>query len=739
MKLFGIDFPAAHSSEDPLRIAVAELKGKNEIIVQRIEILDSKEEFETFLNQEGPWFAGIDIPFGLPWSFWNHISVEDDWRSRIQALVQTDPDDLQRKAKKYQARGNHNPKDFLRVTEEVSSLDVPSVKQFLHSISNMIAGMPFLLNANLSLIPVNMSDSSKQIIETCPGLIADEIIELLEEFKESSTNQINFDKFFSNGGMHEKLESIFEFKISFDDQAITDIRTLFANGNMDCIFSLLQASWSAISGSPTYGFSGLDHPVAKIEGRFALPKLISRTREKINFLQDHDHYLLDQIKALSEIGQSLSGQLKLPVLLETIVKEARNLTRADGGTLYILENGVLEFKIVQNDSLSINMGCSHGDPLPFKPLEMCESNVSAFVAMQRTTVKIDDLQNSKEFDFTGPMEFDASYGYHTQSMLVVPMRDYQDEVIGVLQLLNSKNAKSNEVEPFSEHDQRLVESLASQAAIAISNAYLVADLQKANEDLIHARDKALDASRAKSHFLANMSHELRTPMNAVIGYSEMLIEDAVDQGLDDFESDLNKINTAGKHLLNLINQVLDLSKIESGKMEVYLEVFKLSDLIQEVIYTIQPLAEQGNNELIIECDGDLDTMKADVTKVRQILFNLLGNACKFTKNGKISLEITLFKTSTIPWIRYRVIDTGIGISPYDTRKLFSDFTQVDPSTTRKFGGTGLGLAICRRFSRMMGGDVTVSSKPDVGSTFTLELPMEVKPVDHPRRRFSDIT
>jgi signal transduction histidine kinase len=284
-----------------------------------------------------------------------------------------------------------------------------------------------------------------------------------------------------------------------------------------------------------------------------------------------------------------------------------------------------------------------------------------------------------------------------------------------------------------------VESLASQAAIAISNAYLVADLQKANEDLIHARDKALDASRAKSHFLANMSHELRTPMNAVIGYSEMLIEDAVDQGLDDFESDLNKINTAGKHLLNLINQVLDLSKIESGKMEVYLEVFKLSDLIQEVIYTIQPLAEQGNNELIIECDGDLDTMKADVTKVRQILFNLLGNACKFTKNGKISLEITLFKTSTIPWIRYRVIDTGIGISPYDTRKLFSDFTQVDPSTTRKFGGTGLGLAICRRFSRMMGGDVTVSSKPDVGSTFTLELPMEVKPVDHPRRRFSDIT
>ena len=634
MKLFGIDFPAAISSEHPLKIAVADLTNSNEIVVHRIETLDSKKKFETFLGQEGPWFAGIDIPFGLPWSFWNQISAEEDWRSRIQVLVQTDMGDLKQKADEYLAQNNYNPNAFLRMTEEIFGSDIPSEEKFLQSISNMKEAIPFLLNANLSLIPVYMTDSSKQVIETSPHLIAEEVFELLDDCKYTRPDQINLERFFSDRGIHEKLEFIIECKISFDDLAIKDMRTLFTKGNMDCLFSLMQAGWAAKQGKSAIAFSALDHPVAKIEGQFTLPKFLSRPRERIHHLQDHDQYLLDQIKRLSEIGQSLSGQLKLPLLLETIVTEARNLTRADGGTLYILEDGVLEFKIVQNDSLSINIGCGQGDPLPFKPVEMKESNVSAYVAMKGTTVKIDDLCYSKGFDFTGPREFDSKYNYHTKSMLVVPMRDYQNEVIGVLQLLNSKNAKSHAVEPFSQHDQRLVESLASQAAIAISNAFLVADLKKANHELIYARDKALDANRAKSNFLANMSHELRTPMNAVIGYSEMLIEDAADQGLEDFESDLHKINGAGKHLLNLINQVLDLSKIESGKMEIYLEVFKISDLVQDVLATIQPLAEKGNNQLIIECHDELETMKADITKVTQILFNLLGNACKFTKNGK---------------------------------------------------------------------------------------------------------
>jgi len=742
MKLFGIDFQAAFSSESPLtlNIAVADLSDSNEIIVHRIGSLNSKKKFEAFLMQEGPWFAGINIPFGLPWNFWNHISDEEDWRSRIQALVQIDINDLKQMTDEYLSKNNCNPNAFLRMTEEISGFDDLSQGNFLRSISNMIEAIPFLLNANLSLIPVCMTNSSKQVIETSPGLIAEEIFDLLNDREDSRSDHINLENFFSNRGVHEKLESIFECKISFDDLAIKDMRTLFAEeGNMNCLFSLMQAGWAAQYGKSSSGFSGLDHPVAKIEGQFALPKYLSRPRDKIHNLQDHDQYLLDQIKRLSEIGQALSGQLELPVLLETIVKEARNLTRADGGTLYILEDGALEFKIVQNDTLSINIRCSKDDRLPFLPVQLKESNVSGYVAMKGTTVKIDDLYNSKGFDFTGPKEFDSKNDYQTKSMLVVPMRDYQNEVIGVLQLLNSKNAKSQEVEAFSKHDQRLVESLASQAAIAISNASLVADLQKANYELIFARDKALDASRAKTNFLANMSHELRTPMNAVIGYSEMLIEDAIEQGLADFESDLSKINFAGKQLLTLINQVLDLSKIESGKMELYLEVIKISDLIHEVISTIQPLAAKDNNQLIIECHENVDTMIADITKVRQILFNLMSNACKFTKNGKITLDISKFEKNQSIWIRFRVIDTGIGISHYETKKLFSDFTQVDPSTTRKFGGTGLGLAICRRFSRMMGGDVTVSSKPDVGSAFTLELPIQVKSVDHPRRRFSDIT
>ena len=739
MKLFGIDFPATFSSKHPIRVAIADLNGNNEVIIRRIDSLHSNKEFEDFLAQAGPWFAGINIPFGLPWSFWNEISEVEDWRGRIQALVQSNPAYLQQKVQAHLSQEN-NLNVFQRLSEEIAGFEPSSEEKILQSIASMVQAMPFMLNANLSLIPVCMTDSPKQVIETCPSLLAEEVFGLLDDSKDLSKNNINLESFFSKGGLREILESIFEYKISFDDLAINDMRTLFNEGSMDCLFSLLQSCWAAKYGKPSFGITGLNHPVAKIEGRFAIPKFLARPKEMINYLQDHDNYLLDQIKRLSEIGQSLSGQLKLPALLETIVKEARSLTRADGGTLYILEDDVLEFKIVQNESLSLNMGCSQDDdPLPFKPVKMRERNVSAYVALQGTTVKIDDVYHAKGFDFSGPKEFDTDFDYKTQSMLVVPMRDYDGSVIGVLQLLNSKNAKTHAVESFSQHDQGLVESLASQAAIAISNSYLVADLQKVNCDLVYTRDKALDASRAKSNFLANMSHELRTPMNAVIGYSEMLIEDAVDQGLDEFESDLQKINTAGKHLLNLINQVLDLSKVESGKMEIYLEKFKVSVLVQEVITTIQPLAAKENNQLTIACHEELGTIKADITKVRQILFNLLSNACKFTKNGKIILDIEQFDKNNVPWIRYRVIDTGIGISPYEIRKLFSDFSQVDPSTTRKFGGTGLGLAISRRFSRMMGGDVAVISQPDFGSTFTLELPMEVKPVEHPRRRFSDIT
>jgi CheY-like chemotaxis protein/nitrogen-specific signal transduction histidine kinase len=238
------------------------------------------------------------------------------------------------------------------------------------------------------------------------------------------------------------------------------------------------------------------------------------------------------------------------------------------------------------------------------------------------------------------------------------------------------------------------------------------------------------ANRAKSVFLANISHELRTPLNAILGYSEMLQEEAVERKLDEFGADLRKINGAGKHLLALINNILDLSKIEAGKMEMFLETFDVARMIDEVASTIRPMVKENANTLHIECAPDLGAMHADQIKVRQGLFNLLSNAAKFTHDGNITLNAGREIMDGSEWIVFRVADTGIGLSPEQIVKLFQEFTQADPSTTRKFGGTGLGLALTRRFCQIMGGDVTVQSLPGKGSVFTIKLPAvvsEVKP------------
>ena len=249
----------------------------------------------------------------------------------------------------------------------------------------------------------------------------------------------------------------------------------------------------------------------------------------------------------------------------------------------------------------------------------------------------------------------------------------------------------------------------------------ITERKRAEEEASRARDAAESANRTKSAFLANMSHELRTPMNAIIGYSEMLIEDAQDGGHDDSIGDLEKIRAAGKHLLSLINDVLDLSKIEAGKMELHLEVFDLGKMLGEVVTTIQPLADKGGNKLVLEAPDPPGTMRADLTKLRQGLFNLLGNACKFTERGQVTLEVT----RTGPIVTFRIADTGIGMTAEQLARLFQPFSQADASTTRKYGGTGLGLVITRTFARMMGGDVTVESTPGRGTTFTLMVPAEV--------------
>ncbi len=240
-------------------------------------------------------------------------------------------------------------------------------------------------------------------------------------------------------------------------------------------------------------------------------------------------------------------------------------------------------------------------------------------------------------------------------------------------------------------------------------------------ELDKAREAAEIANRAKSQFLANMSHELRTPLNAIILYTELLRDEATDRKLDDFLPDLGKIHGAAKHLLALINDVLDLAKIESGKLDLVPETFDVPAMIRDVVTTIQPLAQKNADRLEVECPDDLGSMHADPTKVRQSLFNLLSNACKFTENGVVRLEVSRDGSDGDRFV-FRVTDTGIGMSPEHLGKLFKPFSQVDPSATRRFGGSGLGLAITRHFCQAMGGDIAVESAPGVGSAFTIRLP-----------------
>ena len=294
-----------------------------------------------------------------------------------------------------------------------------------------------------------------------------------------------------------------------------------------------------------------------------------------------------------------------------------------------------------------------------------------------------------------------------RTLLVVPMLK-EKELVGAVAIYRT------EVRPFTDRQIELVKTFADQAVIAIENVRLFEEIQEKNRQLQLA-------SENKSQFVSSMSHELRTPLNAIIGLTEMMVTNAARFGTEKAQEPLQRVHRAGAHLLGLINQVLDLSKIEAGKLELNPQTVQLAPLIDEVVGTARQLAQQNKNRLVVEVQENLGVLTVDPMRLRQILLNLLSNACKFTKEGEVKLKARRLVDGR-DWIEVAVADSRIGMTAEQQTKLFEEFTQADATTAQRFGGTGLGLAITRKLARMMGGDVTVASEPGKGSIFTVRLP-----------------
>jgi len=256
-----------------------------------------------------------------------------------------------------------------------------------------------------------------------------------------------------------------------------------------------------------------------------------------------------------------------------------------------------------------------------------------------------------------------------------------------------------------------------------TKAFIESCISQMQKDMQIKMEKARSASEAKSDFLAKISHELRTPLNAIIGYSEMLMEDASDDGLDDFVEDLDKIHSSGTHLLTLINDLLDISKIEAGKMDLHLEDFNLKDLVSLIEATTKPLLEKNSNKFVVKIDKSIETMKNDETKLKQVLLNMISNSSKFTKEGTVSLEISAESKNRV---KFELSDTGIGMTEDQLENVFEEFTQAETSTSKDYGGTGLGLPICKKITELMGGKIEVKSKIGEGTTFSIIVPKTIK-------------
>ena len=404
-----------------------------------------------------------------------------------------------------------------------------------------------------------------------------------------------------------------------------------------------------------------------------------------------------ELRALGEVTQAVNSTLDHATVLSTIVAKAVELSGTEAGSIYVVD------PITQG----LHLRASHGmtdeliAELNRQGVDLSEKTI-ADAAAQRAPVQTPDLKNAAP---SPVLDILLRAGY--RAVLIVPLLG-PESLIGMLVVRRKAPGE------FPQHTVDLLQTFAAQSVLAIQNANLFAEVEEKSRQLEMA-------SQHKSQFVASMSHELRTPLNAIIGLTEMMVNNAVRFGTEKAAEPLRRVHRAGTHLLGLINQVLDLSKIEAGKLELSPETVNLVPLLEDVIGTARQLAEQNKNRLVVESPENLGTLTVDPMRLRQILLNLLSNACKFTKQGEVKLRVKKVVDGR-SWIEISVADTGIGLTPEQQAKLFEEFTQADSSTARQYGGTGLGLAITRKLARMMGGDVTVTSESGKGSVFTVRLP-----------------
>ncbi|WP_455201761.1 GAF domain-containing sensor histidine kinase [Kaarinaea lacus] len=448
----------------------------------------------------------------------------------------------------------------------------------------------------------------------------------------------------------------------------------------------------------TYWFIFSLGSVALLLGLFTI-FVVKRTAKSEAQLFDQSKW----IRALYEIS-SMSGLSPDEQINETLKLGCRLLGMEIGKVCQIekLKNTNTFLNVVAPEDYSVKAG----QEIPLEKT-FCSSTIDI-----NSTIAIPNVQESKYASYPC-YEFS-----HIESYIALPL--YVNQIkFGTVNFSSIQPRK-----PFSENDIDLLKLITNWISVTLE--------RKISQKIAVAKETAEAANQTKSSFLANMSHELRTPLNAILGYNELLREEVTDDGHAQYLSDINKVDMAGKHLLSLINDVLDLSKIEAGKMEVYLEEFALKPLVEEIHGTIMPLIEKNKNNFQLEYDDNIRIVNADLTKVRQILFNLLSNASKFTEDGTIKLIVNQEHIDKNKWIKFTIKDTGIGMNREQLNRLFVSFSQADSSTQRKYGGTGLGLAITYRLCQLMEGTINVDSVPGVGSTFTVLLPMvmsDQQPVD----------